>query len=123
MIVYIAGPMRGYKHFNFPAFDQAAAWLRIQGHVPINPADLDRSRGFDPNELPDDYDWTQIPDGFDLAATIIQDVESVVWADAVLLLEGWMSSDGALAERAVARWAGKDVYCWDDKDALRRGGK
>lgn len=58
--VYIAGPMRGIPLFNFPAFDRAADVLRSHCHYPINPADLDRKIGFDPKNLPVDYDWKNL---------------------------------------------------------------
>lgn len=39
MIVYLAGPMSGWPEHNFPAFNKAAASLREQGHVVLNPAE------------------------------------------------------------------------------------
>ena len=42
---YLAGPMRNYPQFNFPAFDSAAAYLRVlYGSLAtvVNPADHDR---------------------------------------------------------------------------------
>ncbi len=46
--VYIAGPMRGYTHFNFPAFDGARDLGKSLGWKVISPADLDRAEGLDP---------------------------------------------------------------------------
>ena len=51
LTVYVAGPMRGKKFFNFPAFDDAKEDLESQGFSVISPADLDRAVGFDPEIL------------------------------------------------------------------------
>lgn len=40
---YIAGPMRGYKHYNFDAFDAAKEEVRKLGYIPLSPPDLDRA--------------------------------------------------------------------------------
>ena len=40
--IYIAGPMRGYENFNFPAFDAAAQLYRAIGYEVFNPADKDK---------------------------------------------------------------------------------
>lgn len=49
MKIYIAGPMRGYPEFNFPAFNEATAKLRAEGHDVFNPAerDIERHGGVD----------------------------------------------------------------------------
>ena len=39
--VYLSGPMTGLPDFNRPAFHAAAAALRAQGYVVINPAEVD----------------------------------------------------------------------------------
>ena len=53
--VYIAGPMRGRKLFNFPAFDAAKKEIGDMGCIALSPADLDREAGFNPESLPEDY--------------------------------------------------------------------
>jgi hypothetical protein len=40
MLIYLAGPMRGRKFFNFPAFDAARDILLSQGYEVISPADM-----------------------------------------------------------------------------------
>ena len=42
--IYIAGPMRGYPEFNFPAFYAAEERLRARGHAVFNPARRDVGR-------------------------------------------------------------------------------
>ena len=105
--VYIAGPMRGRELYNFPAFDAAEMHLREQGFEVINPAQLDRNRGFFPRDLPEDHDWSTVPEGFDLATTIKEDVEAILSCDTIYCLLGWKESAGATAEAQVAKWAGK----------------
>ena len=43
--IYVAGPMRGFENFNYPAFDRCARVLLKQGWIVINPAELDREAG------------------------------------------------------------------------------
>lgn len=119
--IYIAGPMRGIAMYNFPAFDAARDKLRAQGWDPINPADLDRSIGFDPLALPADWDWTQIPPGFDFALCRKRDIEALETCAAIYMLPGWERSKGARAERAHAEWAGMRVMEPQGVD-LRVGG-
>ena len=90
---YIAGPMRGYEDYNFPAFNAFAEHLRGRGVVVSNPAEFDA------------WDEKRIEKCINLDLSII-----VNWADAVYLLPGWKKSQGAVAEASVAFWSGKLVY-------------
>lgn len=54
---YIAGPMRGYDRFNFPAFDAAKDRLIEMGWDVVSPADLDRAVGITGYT-------TDLPEGF-----------------------------------------------------------
>lgn len=97
--------MRNYDRFNFPAFDAATARLRAAGHEVRSPAEMDRKMGFDEtrNSL----------DGFDLCAAFRWDIESVLWADAVVVLPGWEKSVGSGIETSVAKAIGTEIYPLD----------
>jgi hypothetical protein len=123
---YIAGPMTGITHFNFPAFDRAAERLRIAGFEPVNPADLDRSAGFDPMTLPADWDWNKLPPEVDRQDIITRDLEAIATCDAYVLLTGWEHSVGATAEKSLLDWYGATRYDlealkpWNDAQATLR---
>lgn len=106
MKAYCAGPMRNITHYNFGAFDAAASELRSAGWEVVNPADFDREMGFDPMTLPDDFDWSELPEGFDMAEIVRRDIKALSECDAIYLLRGWHRSKGARAEFAVAEWLG-----------------
>lgn len=98
-IAYVAGPMRGYAEYNFPAFADACARLRAVGHIVISPHEHDLENGFDPAR-------SLAEQGFDLRAALRWDLDSVLSADRVVVLPGWEHSSGAQAEVAVAKAAG-----------------
>lgn len=105
---YIAGPMRGYPQFNFPAFDEAAARGRRLGFKIINPADLDRENGIDESETANIERSVAESIGL-LRAFVKRDVDALLSlraedGDFIALLPGWNKSTGATAELYVARW-------------------
>lgn len=112
--VYVAGPMRGYPEFNFPAFKAASADLRDQGFVVFNPAekDVERHDGVDISvgNVTGSIDQASSQHGFSLREALRDDM---VWicehADAIYLLKGWEKSKGAQAELALAEALGIDV--------------
>lgn len=111
MKIYMSGPMRGITAFNFPAFDKAARQLREQGHTVFSPADADRQRGFEP--APDSTG--NETDGFNLREALGADLAWIIeHADAVVTLDGWHNSKGALAEVATARALGLPVWPHND---------
>lgn len=90
--VYLSGPMTGLPDFNRPAFHAAAAALREQGHVVINPAEVD---------LGPDATWV------DYMRVHLAEIARRVTR--VFVLPGWESSRGAQLEVHVARSLGLPV--------------
>ena len=89
---YLSGPMTGLPDFNRPAFHAAAATLRAQGHVVINPAEVDLG----PDATWVDYMRVHLAE---IARRVTQ----------VFVLPGWESSRGAQLEVHVARALGLPV--------------
>jgi hypothetical protein len=116
-IVYCAGPMRGIKDFNFPAFDEARDYLEQFGKFfVVSPADLDRRRHLD------------LADVFDVPETVFEgcmklDLAIVAQAHAILLLPGWENSRGTSNEIFVARAAGVQIWFaeYDDVEGILIG--
>jgi len=122
MRLYLAGPMRGHDHWNFPAFAVAAAALRADGHEVFSPAEHDKTVGWSPfdgveptpEQLERMFQWdltavTAGPRGvnYDRSRMDHQPV------DAVVLLPGWTRSAGAKLEALVARSCGLPLYRFD----------
>ncbi len=102
MKAYIAGPMRGYPEFNFPAFFSAEEELLEVGLDVFNPARYDVETGFDPA--------APLPAGYDMRETAARDLAELLACDAIYMLLGWKYSAGATAERAVALWVGLEIW-------------
>jgi hypothetical protein len=96
---YVAGPMRGYPEYNFPAFDAAAKLGRSLGFEVISPAEEDRKR---------DKFNEKTGEGLQGQAVYVKrDVDFLISlgpTGAIALLPGWEKSTGARAEKAVAEW-------------------
>lgn len=100
--VYVAGPMRGIKDFNFPAFNAAAAALRALGVGVFNPAERDRDIHGNTFESATG-DLADLKNGFSLRDAMNADLNFITAeADAVVVLPGWEASRGAKAEVAAA---------------------
>lgn len=103
--VYVAGPMRGYDNFNFPAFDAARDALLKNGYNVISPADIDRFV----NPVADQVDKV---DTTDQTVFIMRDFWSLFFAKkcgtegAICMLFDWVKSKGAAGEFFLARWLG-----------------
>lgn len=110
MIIYIAGPMRGYFQYNFQAFMDAELVLIENGHACLNPAQADLDRGFDPNTPEEDL----TPEF--LRTAMEWDVKAVLQSDGIVLLPGWEESKGANVEKALAEWIGIPVFLFNESD-------
>lgn len=117
MRIYLGGPMRGYKDFNFPAFFRYAKELREAGHEVFNPAERDVKK-FGARKLKTKT-GSEVEVGRRLGYTdplalarscFLTDTTYICkYADAVALMPGWKKSKGAVAERALGRAIGLKV--------------
>lgn len=111
MTVYLSGPMTGYENFNREAFDDAATVLREQGYTVIVPGDGEE---YDDIELIS-MEVARQKREFFLSRDIdfIQEV-----ADVLVVLPGWMRSEGAKLEVAVAQAIGIPVFTFPEATPL-----
>lgn len=108
MKIYLAGPMRGYQEFNFPAFHAAAARLRAQGHEVFNPAENDEK--------------IIAAEGKEAITQRRVFLDDTAWicteAEGIALLPGWRKSKGAKAEVALGYAIGIPVFELNAKTEL-----
>lgn len=113
MKIYLAGPMRGIPEFNFPAFYEAAALLRAEGHVVFSPAEKDNEKhGCDisAGNIEGSEEQAKKQHGFSLRQALGMDLAWIcAEADAIALLPGWENSKGVRAELATANALGLQV--------------
>lgn len=104
--IYIAGPMRGYKAYNYKEFFVAQDRLEKAGWKVVNPAELDAER----------YGAGQV---FNIRSVLIEDMKEIIVRDctAIFMLEGFDKSDGARAEMFTARAIGLKVFFQSKVDA------
>jgi len=104
MKIYIAGPMRNYPLFNFPAFAEATKKIRELGHEVSSPAERDMQEdGFDPAKS----------EPRSMSYYMTHDLPEVCKADAVVVLTGWEHSGGARLEVMVAMSLKKQILDTD----------
>lgn len=104
--IYLAGPMRGYPEFNFPAFFEKAAMLRGMGYEVFNPAERDE-KAFGKISTPSG-DLVEFAKQVNLTPLEVRrncfqaDTDWICReADAIFLMKGWTQSKGARAEKAL----------------------
>lgn len=106
MKVFIAGPMTGIPHFNHPAFHEAEALLKSDGHIVFSPAGMDDvvyGPKFASTNLNGDEQEGAENFGYNRRTAMASGISFICLdADCVVLLPGWQRSRGALAEKAVA---------------------
>lgn len=103
---YLAGPMSGHDKWNFPAFREAAGYLRsCLGSTVISPHELDEAIGFT-------EDTVDLPDGF-MADAMRRDVEALLEVKRIILLPGWQASSGTRFELSVAEMLGLQAWAYD----------
>jgi hypothetical protein len=116
MKLYLAGPMRGYPEFNFPAFHAAAARLRIEGHEVFSPAEHAQERVGEALYQQKDGNEDELAKRIGVSTMELRRkvfADDLGWicaeADGVALLPGWETSKGANAEKAAAEALGLEV--------------
>lgn len=87
--IYISGPITGMPKLNRPAFEAAAEQIRAAGFLPVNPFELiDQDRA-----AREGWQWSDY---------MRVDIAALCECDAIVLLDGWMLSDGAQLEQRIA---------------------
>jgi hypothetical protein len=94
MRVYISGPMRHIRNFNYPLFNRVARTLRKYGFSVFNPAETKEKLTF--------RGYMQI------------DLPEVMRADLIVMLPGWRKSVGAKLEHQTAVACDIPVIEWKD---------
>ncbi|MFZ4431646.1 MAG: DUF4406 domain-containing protein [Microthrixaceae bacterium] len=112
--LYLAGPMRGCKEFNFPTFRRGRQRLRAAGYDVFCPAERDEESGFDPTGMEGTTEELERT-GFDLRQALSLGTEFICEkADGIAVLDGWERSSGARAEVALAEALGLPVQTVSD---------
>jgi len=88
-MIYLSGPMTGLPEYNYPAFREAAKMLRCFGQIVFDPSEAFEGRTDLPKEI-----------------YMRKDIEELLKADVVALLQGWELSTGAQLEVEVAKQCG-----------------
>lgn len=99
--IYVAGPMRGYPAFNFPAFHEASARLRGEGWFVFSPAEADLEQ--------DGFDNSTGSNIKSMRHYLKRDTEMLLASDAIYMLKGWENSKGATLEKLMAEYVGLNV--------------
>lgn len=109
--IYVAGPMRGYEDYNYPAFDDRAKMLEDAGWSVVNPAKLDKEQGkpmsdplsFAPDTNYEDHEFMRSALKRDMVAICDE-------CTAIYMMRDWEKSRGAKAEWHLAKAMGLDIH-------------
>jgi hypothetical protein len=100
MIIYVAGPMRGYDEENKSAFEAAKKLIEQDF----------KDQGIEVQVIiPHDIMPKELNGPLPMEMYIRADVEVVLNSSIVFMLHGWYDSVGASAEHAIAKWAKKQI--------------
>jgi hypothetical protein len=118
--VYVAGPMRGIKSFNYPKFEEATADLRARGYSVVSPAELDDETTYEwCLASPDGQHLDEIPSEDTWGDCLVRDIKIVIdKVDGVAVLPGWHKSTGARGETFFAYLCQKPIVYWPDLQAV-----
>lgn len=109
--VYLAGPMSGIPHFNYPLFDEVTGYLREMGFEVISPAENNRALFPGVEQEPGFEEGKGEDAGSERRTAVMKDdFHSVLVSDAIALLPGWEASSGATEERTMAETIGLPIY-------------
>ena len=109
-VIYIAGPMRGYRDFNFPAFFDMESKLQRLGFLVLSPARHDTEIYGDTFKSKTGK-MADLKNGFNLRSAFSWDADCILRrVDSVVFLDGWEKSSGACIEYALAKIAGLKAY-------------
>jgi hypothetical protein len=86
-MVYISGPITGYKDYNCDAFRDAAKKLITKGYNVFNPCILENIR--------ENKDYTDY---------MKEALQGMLLCDTIYLLKGWKQSKGAVMEYKLAEF-------------------
>lgn len=91
-LLYLSGPMTGYRDFNAPGFNYVASEIRARGFYVVNPAEL--------GEIAEGV-WTDY---------LKRDIRIILECTGLILLPGYGTSKGAKLERKVAYALGYPIW-------------
>lgn len=114
MTLYLSGAMTGKEHFNFQYFFEVEDVLTKKGYYIINPARLSLellSKKLQEKITEDNY-YRFMPffDEIPRSAYMAYDIKYLLSADAIVMLDGWYQSKGAILELKVAQETGKLLF-------------
>lgn len=107
--LYVAGPMRGYRNFNYAAFNRATKALRNKGYEVLSPVELEADIPKSDPVFGSTNQGDPMPHEF-----ARRDFRAITEADGIVLLPGWQYSSGVRQEVAVARACGLQAYVYSD---------
>lgn len=100
MKYYLAGPMSGLPDFNYPHFELAALLLREQGLEIYSP-----------------HEDNHEPGSEEYGAYFLRGLRKLLYCHAIIMLQGWERSEGAMLEFKVATKIGMRAFTFDVKSA------